>query len=198
MIFGLFDLMNIDDDSFCVIDKWPTAKGFDASDAAGASTGEPVANIWPADARCQMSSKFGGMVLADFVSNTLQLFIVHKRVREVMERVNRGPTEYLPLSIFNHKQRLASKDYFVANPLGTHDVLDLKKSDIEWSGKDVVGVDKFVLDPVKMKRAPDFFRPQESPGSYFISKRIATELQKLDPPNTNRNYLDGFDVPDVP
>jgi Immunity protein family (Imm11) len=198
LIYGLLDHKNADEESYCFIDSWPKGKGFDPSDAAAASTGDPVADIWPQDARADMSSKFGGMVLADFVSNTLRLLIVHERVKDVIERINSGKTEFLPLSIFNHKHRLASKEYFVVNPLGTHDVLDLDASDIKWSGKDVVRVKKFVLDPAKMKRAPDLFRPREAPGSYFISKRIATTLQKLDPPNTNRNYLDIFDVPDQP
>lgn len=197
MIYGLLDTKNIDDGTLCLVDKWPTGTGLDRADASLPSTGESAAAVWPADARCVMSSKLGGMVLADFVSNTLSLLIVHKRVKEIMEKVNRGPTEYLPLSILNHKKRLASTDYFVANPLGTYDVLDLKASDIKRSGADVVKVKTFVLDPVKMKRAPDLFRPNESPESYFISKRIATELRKLDPPNTNRNYVAAFDVPDV-
>jgi hypothetical protein len=144
-----------------------------------------------------MSSRFGGMALPDFVSNTRGLLIVHRRVTEVFRRINEGPTEYLPLAIYNHKRRLASPDYFVVNPLGTHDVLDLKASDIEWSDGDVVKIRKMVLDPKKTSKAPDLIRPREASRRYIISKTIATELRKLDPPNTNRHYEDAFEVEDV-
>src|SRR5258705_6992748 len=103
-IFGLLDLKYSDDPALCFIDSFPSGKEFDPTDAAGASSGEPVANVWPKDARCDMSSKFGGMKLVDFVSNTVRLLIVHERVKKVIARINEGETEYLPLSIFNHKK----------------------------------------------------------------------------------------------
>ena len=192
-IFGLLDLMNTDDSDLCFIDSMPTGSNFDSTDGSGARRGESVAKVWPADARCDMSPEVGGMKLADFVGNTVRLLIVHERIKNVMERTNEGKIEYLPLSIFNHKKRLASKDFFVVNPLGTDDVLDLGKSKIQRSGKDIVDIDKMILDPEKMKRAPDIFRPREAPTSYIISKRVAAALLKL-VPKPVLNYSDVFDL----
>jgi len=193
LAYGLLDTSSLEEPRFCVVDKLPTGKGLDNVDAANPSRGEPAADLYPADAHVFMSSRFGGMELADFVSNTRDLLIVHRRVKEVLEHVNRGETEYLPLAIYNHKRRLASAEYFVVNPLGTYDVLDLKASDIEWDDGDVVDVNKMVLDPKKVKKAPDLFRPNEDPTAYIISKKVATELRKLSPPNTNRHYRDLFE-----
>jgi hypothetical protein len=194
MLYGLLDLLNMDETQFCFVDDGPTGTGLDRVDAARPARGEPAAEIYPPDARVYMSRKFGGMELPDFVSNTCGLLIVHKRVKEVIERVNQGPTEFLALSIYNHKKRLASADYFVVNPLGTHDVLDMSASEIQWLDGDVVAIDKMMLDAEKVRQAPDLFRPREDPRSYIISKRIASPLRELDPPNTNRNYRDYWDL----
>ena len=194
MLYGLLDVGSAEERQFCMIDELPSGTGLERVAAANPTRGEPAAHIYPADARVFMSPKFGGRELADFVSNTEGFLIVHKRVKEILERVNRGDAEYIPLAIFNHKRRLASAEYFIVNPLGTHDVLDLKKSTIEWDDGDVVHVEKMVLDPKKLKKAPDLFRPKEDPEAYIISQRIATELRKLSPPNTNRHYLDYFEV----
>jgi hypothetical protein len=194
MGYGLLDLLNLDEPGFCVVDELPTGTGLDRVDAARPARGEHASHIYPPDARVKMSSKFGGMELADFVSNTRGLLIVHKRVKEVIESINSGPTEFLPLAIFNHKGRLASADYYVVNPLGTWDVLDLNASDIQWSDGDVVALREIVLDREKMRNAPDLFRLKEDTSWYLISKRIASRLRELDPPNTNRNYRDFFEL----
>jgi hypothetical protein len=197
MIYGLLNLKNVEEPGYCVVTDLPRGTGLDRVDAAKPSVGEPVADVWPDDAYAVMSKKLGGMQLPDIVSNTWTLLIVHARVKEIIEAVNRGPTEYLPLAIRNHKNRVASKDYFVVNPLHTYDVVDVEASTIKWFEGDVVEVEKYVLDPYKVKNAPDLFRPNEVPEHYFISKRIASRLRELDPPNTNRRYIDAFDIKDV-
>ena len=193
MGYGLLDLLNMDEPNIVSSTICRPEPGWIASMLPGPA-GEPAADIYPPDARVPMSRKFGGMELADFVSNTHGLLIVHKRVKEAIEGINRGPTEFLPLSILNHKGRVASADYYVVNPLGTRDVLDLSASDIQWSDGDVVALKTIVLDPEKMRDAPDLFRLKEDSSWYLISKRIATRLRELDPPNTNRNYRDFFEL----
>jgi hypothetical protein len=192
-VYGLLDLCNVIEPQFCVIDGLPTGKNLDDVKAANPTRGEQARHVYPPDARVYMSPMFGGMQLPDIVCNTESLLIVHKRVKEVMERVNGGATEYLPLAIYNHKRRLASADFFVVNPLGTHDVLDLDASDIERDEDgDVVHVNKMVLDPKKLRTAPDLFRPDEDVEAYIISKKIATELVNFSPPVTNLHYRDIF------
>jgi hypothetical protein len=193
-VYGLLNLNNVIEPSFCFVDTLPTGTGLDNVDAANPSRGEPAAAVYPADARVFMSPRFGGMELPDFVCNTRGLMIVHRRVKEVVERVQRGATEYLPVAIYNHKRRLASAEYFVVNPIGTYDVLDLEASDIEWDDGEVVHVNQMVLDAKKVKQAPDLFRPNEDPSAYIISRKIATEIIKFSPPYTNLNYAEIFEL----
>jgi hypothetical protein len=193
LAYGQLDLCNTSESRFCVVDALPTGTGLDSVDAANPMRGERAAHLYPPDAKVFMSAKFGGLELADFVANTVSFLIVHRRVKEVFEKINQGDAEYIPLAIFNHKRRQASVDYFIVNPIGTYDVLDLKASEIEWDGDDVVSVDKMVLDPRKVKKAPDMFRPNEDPTAYIISKRIAAETRKFSPPRTNMHYVDLFE-----
>lgn len=92
----------------------------------------------------------------------------------------------MPLAIYNHKGRLASSDYFIVNPLGTVDALDLERSQIEWLGSDIVEIEKRVLDPEKLKGAPDLFRLKEEPSAYVISQRL---IAKLTPPPPTNFYV---------
>lgn len=145
--------------------------------------GEPMGDDYPEGARITMDASHPGIQLADLVGNSCGLLIVSRRVKEGMARVVTAPVEYLPVAIYNHKKRLASRDYFIVNPLGTRDCLDLERSEITWSDGEVVDVDVFVLDPKKLDGAPDLFRIQEDPRTYVISERLAKELLPLDPTN---------------
>lgn len=194
--YALLDLKNVDNSRYCVITELPTGTALDQVDAAKPSSGEPAADVYPKDATVTMSHKLGGMVLPDIISNTWDLLIVHERVKKVIEEINQGPTEYLPLTICNHKNRVSSQDYFIVNPLGTYDAIDQSASKIEWCEGEVVVVEKYVLDPKKMEDVPDLFRPNEMPEDYFISARIGRRLRDLDPPASNRNFADAFNLED--
>jgi hypothetical protein len=86
--------------------------------------------------------------------------------------------EILPFTLFNHRQRVHSKDYWIINPLGTFDCVNKDASDIEYLDDEVVGVDKYVFESQKLKNAPELFRVPEDPTEYFISETLAKAFQK--------------------
>ena len=88
------------------------------------------------------------------------------------------------------QEETPSRDYFIVNPLGTFDCLDRKKSEIQFEGDEIVGIDKIVLDSKKMKDAPDIFRLPEAPSEYFVSQRLVTKLQSLKPTNLYLRNID--------
>jgi hypothetical protein len=96
------------------------------------------------------------------------------------------PIESLPFTLFDHKKRVASRDYFIVNPLGTFDCLELQKSEIIWADEvpgAIIRVKKARLDPRKLEQAPDLFRIKEKPHAYVISGRVAAAIQQLQPTN---------------
>lgn len=148
--------------------------------------GEPYPEQeWPKDAHFFMSEQDAGMELSDMIGNTLSLLIVSSRLKAGIEQGRCGRLQFLPVALYNHKKRLASSDYFIVNPIGVHDVLDLEASDIEYHEGQVVTVRKFVIDARKAKDAPDILRPREDHYAYILSSRILDEWKKLDPPRTN-------------
>lgn len=173
--------MPMDNRDYCFLEDTP--EGTKAIDYKMA-TGEPMGADYPADPRIYMSDDHPGVKLPDLIGNTCNLLIVSRRIKDGIETATPGlQIEYLPVAIYNHKGRLASRHYFIVNPIGTFDCLDLARSTIEWSGKDIVEIEEYVLDPKKIDKAPDLFRIKEDPETYVMSKRLVKVLVPLAPTN---------------
>ena len=172
---------------FCVLRSHPEGMGLKTwklGDGVELLDGE-----YPQDAKIFMSDEETGIELPDLVPNTRHLLIVSKRLKDGMAAVNQGPVQYLPLTIYNHKKRPASKDYFIVNPIGALDVLDTAASEIHYHDGQVSKVTKYVLDPEKITRAPDLFRIKENTEAYVVSERILTEWRKIVPKPTNATFF---------
>ncbi|WP_240358393.1 imm11 family protein [Myxococcus vastator] len=167
---------------YCFVDELPEGLGLNRYKVGH---GETLGADYPADARVYMTDRYQGIQVSDYVENACGILIVSKRVKEVFERVSRGPVEYLPLAIYNHKKRLASADHFIVNPIGTVDCLNLEASDIKYFKGKVVQVRNPVLDPAKLEHAPHLFRMREHSYSYLISEVMIQELRTLTPRPTN-------------
>jgi len=181
--FHLDDCPTRDDDAVCLDDEpeginmsqWKIARGV----AMGAD--------YPADAQWRMSDEYPGIKLTSLLATVSNMLVVEGRLKSVLEATG-VPIEFLPFTLYNHKKRVASRDYFIVNVLGTFDCLHYDKSEIEWFTEvpgAVVGVDKHVLDKRKLAAAPDIFRVKEDPTMIVISARLAAQIKKLDPLPTN-------------
>jgi hypothetical protein len=185
MNYYLLNTMPLEDDDLCFLALPPV--GIELVDYKIAK-GMPIAAEYPPDVRMYMDDEHPGVKMPDLIGNSRGLFIVTARVKEEIACINQAPTEYLPVSIYNHKRRRANGSYFFVNPLGTLDCLDLQRSEIERDddGK-IISVETFVLDPKKVENAPDLFRVKENPYRYVLSEKLARALAEMDPSNF---YLD--------
>ncbi|MCY1042345.1 hypothetical protein OV208_13555 [Corallococcus sp. bb12-1] len=154
------------------------------------SFGSPVGSDYPKDAQWRMSDEFGGLKLPSLVANTDSTLVVERNLKEIFASTG-APLECLPFALLNHKGRVASRDYFIINPLAILDCLNPTKSEIEWEGEDVVELRKAVLDPDKMKDAPQVFRIKEAREQIVISHSLADALKKAAPTNV---YLFGLEL----
>lgn len=84
-------------------------------------TGEPVAASWPSPCAVRLDPYRGGRWLRDVIANGDDLVICSARVTAVIESACRAACEYLPLTILDHKGRIASSDHVLIHPLGVHD-----------------------------------------------------------------------------
>ncbi|WNZ62545.1 hypothetical protein QEG98_01480 [Myxococcus sp. MxC21-1] len=152
--------------------------------------GYPMGDKYPPDAEWQMSSKYGGGKLASLIAS--HYVVVERALKEVFERTG-VPMECLNFTLFDHKGQVASRDYFIINPLGTFDCLHLEKSEIKYSKEmpgEIIGIRKHVLDSNKLRSAPDFFRIKEDPYVYVLSHKLVDELQQLNPTNVYLTKLE--------
>ena len=170
--FEINTLGNDQDKSLAFVDEGIR----DLPDDGRLAAGEAVGADFPADARIYLQLESPGLKLPSILGNTAGYLIVAAPVKQVLERFDLRSCELFPFSLFDHKQRCFSRDYWVVNPLGAVDCLDRSGSDIEYLEGDpsqIVAVDRFVLASKKLTGAPDLFRVPESPYHYFVSERVA-------------------------
>jgi hypothetical protein len=148
--------------------------------------GEPATQYYPPDARIYMEDEEPGTELPSFIGNTAAMLLVDRALKEAVAKVcGTEHYEYLPVSIYDHKKRLASDQYFIINPLGSFDCANDKESHIVYQGTEVLIVRKLVLDAKKMEKAPHLFRLKQWPSRYIIDSVLAAALVEMDPRPTN-------------
>ncbi len=191
MEYFKFDLAPTDNPDYCFIpDPYPRvlkAKSYKFT------FGEPISADYPEDASVTMDPKKQGIQLPDLIGNYNRMLVVSQRFKEALASVNTGKIEFLPLTIINHKGRIASTDYFIINSLEIWDVADRDASEIEYFEGDVVSVDELVIDHQKAKKAPDIFRLEEDPTFLLFNENLLDALSAVKPKMTNV-YFDEIDV----
>lgn len=146
--------------------------------------GERLLPIWPKDARIFVSPERPGIKLSSLIGNVQSMLIASRAFKKAIEKHCRNvDIEYLPFTLYDHRKRVHSRDYFIINPIGTYDCLDLEKSDITWSKNDpekIVRIREYVIDRDKMKNAPQLFRIDKDPAEYVLGRALAREMYDED------------------
>lgn len=173
MDYFKINLMPRHDPEFCFLRDYPEGVELNRYKFG---KGEAFGDDYPDDPRIYMNKKERGLKLPSVVGNTRSMLIVHRDVKKIIEKNDPGPIEFLPLHIYNHKKRLASDEFFVVNPLGTWDCLDLDASEIDYLDGKVADVLELVLDRKKLEKAPDLFRVKEDPSVYVASRRLLEKI----------------------
>ncbi len=141
--------------------------------------GECLSPFYPKSAKIFMSPEKPGIKLASLIGNTQSMLIVSSDFKEAIEKHCEGvDIEYLPFTLYDHRKRVHSKDYFIVNPIGTFDCLDLKASDITWDDEpgSIISIREHVFDKKKMKSAPQLFRIDKAPNEYVVGLELAREI----------------------
>jgi hypothetical protein len=142
--------------------------------------GLSLASDFPKNARVQMDRDFKkGTALTDDISNMNDIKICSKRLVEFLQKADVRHLEYLPLTIINHKEKVASTEYFVVNPIGPVDALDRKASDPVYSSIEegtINTVARIVLDPRRLDPERKVFRLQGFFDEVLIEKELADAM----------------------
>lgn len=143
--------------------------------------GLSLAAVFPKKARAPMSTHFKkATALTDDLSNLNDVKVCSKRLVEFLEKSDVRHVEYLPLTILNHKGKVASTDYFIVNPVGLVDALDLAASKPTYNSikKDMINrVDRIVLDPRRLDPERKVFRLSGFFHPVLIEKGLADSMK---------------------
>jgi hypothetical protein len=174
------DLMgDLNDDKLCFLSN--NVEDLGLGDVA-LFLGERLGSQFPPRARIYMDANHPGKKLSALIGNSNGLFIASRELKDVIEKHCGDTVEYLPVSIFDHRKRLASKDYFVINPLVKVDCLDLQKSTYDRDDDDP---DMFfdvepVIDRTKVEGAPQLFRILQSTSDILLGYDLVGEIDDRD------------------
>jgi hypothetical protein len=162
-------------EGFCVItklegfnDQWLLLKGVSLDDK------------WPDNVSFRMSPQYPKDInLSDNLFGG-SYRVVSGRLKEVLlPLAGKSNIEFLPVSILNHKKRVASKDYFVLNPLDTIDCIDQEESGVVWNAIDpsvISNCEKFVLKEDAIPDESVMFRPRFWGKTILVRREIADKL----------------------
>jgi hypothetical protein len=140
------------EDGFCAIMDPPVEDIWELDEGISRAAG------FPSDVACKMNPDYPKDVqLADNLSGACVPVISDKLKALLEKEVKVNRIEYLPVKVLNHKGRVASKDYYIFNPLDVCDCIDVQKSGVEWNAINpnlISGCDQLVLK--KKAIPPDY------------------------------------------
>jgi hypothetical protein len=118
-------------------------------------------------------------LLTDNVDNTDSCAVVSAKLAAVLRARPVAKMEYLPVSIIDHKGKVASKDYFILNPLELVDCIDRKKSKFREDDMvpgDIEKIFNLVLDEKRIPKDRGVFRVKGFAEMTLASRDLADEL----------------------
>lgn len=143
--------------------------------------GVSLKNWVPAGANYPMSPRWpDNRTLYDFQNNTLKLLVISSRCKTVLEAGPHANLEFLPISIINHRGKVASSDYYIANIIGSVDCMDRERSIFEADPlkPSVIGTcSRLVLQNDKIPDDVELFRLSNAPKTYIIKPSLKERLE---------------------
>lgn len=173
----LYTLGDANDNNLCFLDNFIDGLNMQSWRVR---EGESLAPVYPEDARIFMNPENPGIKLSSLIGNTKGMLIGSRDFKDTVAKHCENSIEYLPFTLHDHRRRVFSRDYFLINPLGSLDCLDIQKSDIKWSKEEpgeILRINSFVLDREKVKEAPQLFRVDKDPSTYVVGAGLAQELR---------------------
>jgi len=176
-----FGLDTFDSASACLSSHPPELKG----STYRLDDGEPLAGWFPANARYPMSRHYpNARKLNDLQNNTLEIHVVSRALRETLVEVGCKNVEFLPIVILNHRGKVASDEYSIANVLGAVDCLDREQSKYKMDALVRTKVDSIEKLVLRVDRIPEdlhLFRLKDRPETHLVSEALkgAIEAKRL-------------------
>ena len=164
-------------EGFCVV-KPPSG----IKKAYQLDTGVSRAEGWPSDVACQMSPDYPKDIeLSDNLFGA-RLAVVSGRIQAALVGENVNHVEFLPLTILNHKGRVAATDYSIMNPLDICDCIDMEQSEVTRNpvdGESIMSCKRLVFRDDSIPPKWKVFRPKFATARILIRADIVKTLEAI-------------------
>jgi hypothetical protein len=141
--------------------------------------GQPMGEHHPARARLDMDKRSPGLVVPDLVTNNFHLYIISHRLKPLLEAEAEG--EYLPVSIYNHKGRVAAEDCYIANVFKAVDCVDRGQSEFTESALkpgQLSILKRLQLDRERIPPDARLFRLKDMPALLIVRGDLRAKLEE--------------------
>jgi hypothetical protein len=149
-------------------------------DAYEIAAGKPRLTGFPKNAQYHMNREFKKQVaLADNLWGPGGHRVISGKLKSFVETRKPVGVEFLPVSIIDHKGKVASADYFLLHPVRIVDCIDQKKSQIDWNAIDKDQISSCPELVFNLKAIPEdalVFRPRHMEYEVFVQRQLADDI----------------------
>lgn len=162
---------NLEDDSLCLIDDPPEGMGiYDFK----LCLGEAAQGYFPDDARISLRDVNPGIRLAGLLGNLRGFLIISREAKEIIQELCPDQNiEFFSFTLYNHKNKVHTRDYYFVNPIGGFDCVSEEESEIQYASDGyILVIEELVLSKTKLRNAPHLFRIDKDMSTYVISETL--------------------------
>ena len=145
------------------------------------SVGERLSEVWPADMSVSMRpDRPKDIALTDVIHNLERALVVSPRLSAFLRAQSLPALEPLPVTVLDHKGRVASNDYAVVNCCLVLDCVDQSQSEYEWDGLETPSMvmSRLVLNTEALEGDTRLIRPQFVPGRTLFRADLREMLNR--------------------
>ena len=108
------------------------------------STGMRVGELHDANATFRMAKEVKGKMVPDFIRQVIGQVIVSPLVADILKDVVNSEVEYLPVSLTDHRNKIAKDNLVLVNVIGYYDCVDRTKTEGHPTG-DLAALEKITV-----------------------------------------------------
>lgn len=141
-----------------------------------------------------------GIKLYDFIYTIDSVLVVNGKVKSILDDIGAEDLEYLPITVWDHQRNIASEDFFILNPIGGVEFIDMEESDFEFNPlneSQIVSIEELVVRDVDIPVGKKLFRASTKMDQIFISDEVKTAFEKAGVEGYKVFEAEGWDGLDV-
>jgi hypothetical protein len=139
------------------------------------------ANNFPPDACFDMDDDFpDDLRTEDFISNLTSVLVVSEQTRQALEATSLKNNEFLPVTVFNHKQRKEKGPFYILNQIELQDCIDFDKTVCTRNAIDpdlLSTIERLVLDERRIDPSVALFRLKYFPYAPMFREDLVEKIR---------------------